>query len=588
MKNNFKNEWDFSLLYSSIDDERIDKDIQEIERLCTMFNSKYSVLDKNNFIKHENLIISLKDYFHIRSKLTPKPIVYLSLLLHKNSSNIKAQALLNKIISRITNATNNLNFYIINLGNISDSEKENILNSEILSKYRFFLRNVFLDAKHNLSEAEERIMSLKNLPASEMWDSGHDKILSSVMIKWKGKEIPLAQANSLIADSSKNDRYKLAKLITIELKKLSVFSEAEMNALVTNAKINDELRKYTKPYEATVDGYNNDLATVEKLVEIVSNNFSIAHRFHKIKAKLLKLKVLKYSDRNAKYANIDGNYSFNNSIKSLIKVFGNFDKKYSDILKKYLENGQIDVYPKKGKTGGAYCWGTFENPTFVLLNHVNSLHDYSTIAHEMGHAFHTELSKDQGPVYSSYSTSLAETASTFFESLAFESIIETLPDKQKIIALHNQINDDISTIFRQIACFNLEKDIHNHVRENGYVSKEELADLHNKNMKAYLGPAFKLEHDDGYFFVQWGHLRRFFYVYTYAYGQLVSSALLRRYKQDKSFIVSIEKFLIAGGKDTPENILKNIGIDVTTGELFQEGIEEILQKIIKLEKLVGM
>ena len=163
-----------------------------------------------------------------------------------------------------------------------------------------------------------------------------------------------------------------------------------------------------------------------------------------------------------------------------------------------------------------------------------------------------------------------------------------MPNKQKIIALHNQINDDISTIFRQIACFNFEKDIHNHVRENGYVSKEELADLHNKNMKAYLGPAFKLEHDDGYFFVQWGHLRRFFYVYTYAYGQLVSSALLRRYNQDKSFIVSIEKFLMAGGKDTPENILKNIGIDVTTGELFQEGIEEILQKIIKLEKLVGM
>jgi oligoendopeptidase F len=204
----------------------------------------------------------------------------------------------------------------------------------------------------------------------------------------------------------------------------------------------------------------------------------------------------------------------------------------------------------------------------------------------MGHAFHTELSKPQGPIYSSYSFSLAETASTFFESLAFEEIVESLPEKQRVIALHNQIDDDISTIFRQVACFNFENDIHNIVRKNGYISKEELADLHNKNMKAYLGPVFKMNHDDGYSFVQWWHIRQFFYVYSYAYGQLVSKALLRRYKKDKGFIKSIEKFLSAGGKDTPENILKEIGIDVTSGQLFQEGIDQIAEDIKRLERLI--
>jgi oligoendopeptidase F len=488
--------------------------------------------------------------------------------------------------NRATKALNKLAFYYIDLGKISINKQSEFLSDPQLAKYKFFLTCVFSDAKYNLSEAEERIMNLKSLPASQMWDIGHNKILTSVTIKWKGKDIPLAQAQGMVGESNKKNRDSLSGLIATELKKISVFSEAEMNALVTNKKIDDELRGYTRPYDDTIRRYRNDPKTVEKLVEIVTKSFNVPQKFYKLKAKLLKLKTLSYSDRSAKYAKVNGDFPFESSIKSLTKTFGNFDSKYSEILKNYIKNGQIDVYAKKGKMGGAYCWGTFQTPTFVLLNHTNSLHSYLTIAHEMGHAFHTELSKPQGPIYSSYSFSLAETASTFFESLAFEEIVESLPEKQRVIALHNQIDDDISTIFRQVACFNFENDIHNIVRKNGYISKEELADLHNKNMKAYLGPVFKMNHDDGYSFVQWWHIRQFFYVYSYAYGQLVSKALLRRYKKDKGFIKSIEKFLSAGGKDTPENILKEIGIDVTSGQLFQEGIDQIAEDIKRLERLI--
>jgi oligoendopeptidase F len=586
MSKTTKNEWNLGLLYKSLSDPQIEKDMVELETMCGDFYKKYTN-DGKKFLSDKNVLLkSLEDYFKIEGKLTPKPIIYITFTIHKDSSNNKAQSLLNLMTNRSAKALNLLSFYSIDLGKISIEKQNEILNDEELSKYHFFLSCVFSDAKHNLSEAEERIINLKRLPASDMWDNGHDKILSSVVIKWKGKDLPLAQANGLINESNQSDRLRLSQLIATELKKVAVFSEAEINALVTNKKIDDELRGYASPSDETIRNYRNDPQTVAKLVDIVTKSFPVSHKFYKIKAKLLKQKNLRYCDRLAKYAKVNGDFSFDKSKESLLRVFGSFDKKYADILSSYIRNGQIDVFPKKGKTGGAYCWGTFQNPTFVLLNHTNSLKDYSTIAHEMGHAFHTELSKSQGPVYSSYSTSLAETASTFFESLAFDELVEALPEKQKIIALHNKINDDISTIFRQIACFNFENDIHNTVRKNGLVSKEELAELHNKNMKAYLGPIFKMEHDDGYLFVQWGHIRRFFYVYSYAYGLLVSKALLRRYKKDKTFIKSIEKFLSSGGKDTPENILKEIGLDVTTGALFKEGIEQIEDDIKRLEELI--
>ncbi len=188
-------------------------------------------------------------------------------------------------------------------------------------------------------------------------------------------------------------------------------------------------------------------------------------------------------------------------------------------------------------------------------------------------------------MYCHYSTSMAETASTLFEAIAFEAVFDKLSDKEKVIALQEKINDEISTIIRQIACFNFEKDIHETIRKEGFVGAERLALMHNKNMSAYLGPIFDMEIDDGYRFVQWSHIRRFFYVYSYAYGMLVSKALLRRYKQDKSFWKKIEQFLSAGGKDSPENILKEIGIDVSKPSFWKEGLKEIEDDITKLEKL---
>ncbi len=105
-------------------------------------------------------------------------------------------------------------------------------------------------------------------------------------------------------------------------------------------------------------------------------------------------------------------------------------------------------------------------------------------------------------------------------------------------------------------------------------------------MKAYLGPQFTMKEDDGYFFVQWPHLRYFFYVYSYAYGEIISKALYSKYKHDKNYMKEIEKFLSAGGSKSPEQIFKDIGIDTGKPEFFVEGLKEIEEDIKKLEALI--
>jgi oligoendopeptidase F len=269
------------------------------------------------------------------------------------------------------------------------------------------------------------------------------------------------------------------------------------------------------------------------------------------------------------------------------ETFRNLHPRYGEIFERLLANGQIDVYPKLGKTGGAYCSHMVNQPTLVLLNHVENAHSLLTLAHEMGHAIHSEQSKIQRPLYEGYSTVTAETASTFFERAAFEALVATLTTKEKVIALHDRLQDDISTVFRQVACFNFEVEMHKEIRQKGLLTKEQLAALMNKHMQAYLGPAITMTPEDGYFFVAWGHIRRFFYVYSYAYGQLVSRALWERVQKDKKFIDNVDAFLCAGGSASPEEIFAKCGLNLYKPDVFLEGLKGIEKDVEELEKAVA-
>ncbi len=578
--------WNLGLLYSSMTDPRIEADMKKSEDDAIDFAKKYDVADKtylNNTHELQNALIELEK---LNAEMPAKPLYYFFYLQTIQSSDQKVQAAANLINARAARIANCTKFFPLALGTITKQKQSEFLADEGLRHFHYFLKCIFEDAKHYLSLPEEKILTLKSQPAREMWMTQTEKLLGSQNIFWKGKKMPLSQALNLISSQKTPQlRKKMAAAAYESLKSIAAFSEGEINAVYTNKKIDDELRGFTTPYEETVLDYRNDPEVIEQLRKVVSDNVSIAHRFYALKAKLLKQKELNYPDRGAKIGTTTSTYTFGESATLLKKIFGELSSKYSDILETYIKEGRIDARPREGKDSGAYCSGSYANPTFVMLNHVDTLNSFTTFAHEMGHAFHTELSRLQGPIYSGYSYSLAETASTLFQAIALEGVFEALPDKEKIIVLHDKINDDISTIFRQIACFNFELELHTVIRAKGSVSKEEIAEIHNKNMREYLGPKFKMTPDDGYMFVSWSHIRRFFYVYSYAYGALVSKALLRKYKQDKTFWTKIETFLSAGGKASPEEILAEIGIDVRRSDFFEAGLKEIEDDIQKLEEI---
>jgi len=580
-----KDEWDLkNLYYTSEKDPQIEKDIAATERAYKAFAKKYRGKDFTSTAK--KLLAALTESEALSEMAAArKPAYYYSFRTVLNAHDNVAQKQLSLIDNRLTKAGNEVLFFGLEIGKISKELQKKYLKDETLAKYHYDLAQTFKNAKHLLTEPEEKILNLKSDVSRGMWINGTDKILSKRNVVYKGETIPLNAAIDRVNTVSTKERPKLWKLCTDQFKDLAEVAENEINAVVTNKKINDELRGYKTPYEATIAGYENNEKSVLALVEAISDKgFALSRKYYALKAKHAGVKTIPYANRSDDVGK-GISLAYEDAVTICRETFYEMNEQYGAIFDTMLENGQIDVYPKEGKSGGAFCAHATNIPTFVMLNQVDSTRSFTTLAHEMGHAIHSERSKTQPSLYDDYSTTTAETASTLFEGIAQQKLIDALPESQKLNMLNQRISEAIATICRQIAFFNFEKELHDTIRKEGAMTWEEMAKLFQKHVQAYMGPAVEVTEEDGLSFVYVGHFRNFFYVYTYAYGELMSNIMTQKYNENNDFVEKIDKFLTAGGSDTVENIFKSIGINANKTETFLESLKTLENDIKEFEKL---
>lgn len=578
-------EWNLTLLYKNEKDPAIEADMVAVEKACEDFAAKYK--GANFTASPEALAEVLAEYEKVQTLLDArKPWWYFMLKTRQNAQDVVAQAHVVRLGQRLAAAKNRIVFFRATLVTVPREQRSLFLKHPLLAPYQYQLAHIFRRGEHILSEKEEQLINLLTQTSYSMWVNGQEEVLSEQSVKVKGKMMPLPQASGLLMELPKKERHTVHEEINKVLMAIGKGAATELNAIFNFKKILDERRGYQKPYSETIIDYQNEEKTVEVLVDTVTRYFSIAHRFYKVHARLLGEKKITYADRGAPIGKLKTKFTFPQAVTSVRESLASLDVEYATIFDDMVSQGNIDVYPKKGKRGGAFSWGQAGAlPTFVFLNYVDNYYAAAVLAHEIGHSIHTILSKKQPIRYQDYSLATAETASTFFETRFLEKMEKSLSGEEKIIALHARLLKDVSTIFRQIACFNFENELHQQVRAQGQLKAEDMAALMSKHMQAYVGPVMKVGKEDGYGFVAWSHIRRFFYVYSYAFGQLVSRALLARLEKDPSFASKIKEFLSLGGSMSPEDIFKSIGVDVTTAEFFEEGLKSVEKDIIELERL---
>ena len=578
-------EWDMKgQYYTSINDKQIEADVVKAEKAYATIVKKFKGTD---FTQNPKTLLAVFTAFEKLSNdpAIGKPTRYLSLLTALDSNNEAANKKLNLIGQRLTKAGNALVFFNLELAKTSKENQKKLLASPLLKDYQYDLTCTFENAKYDLTEAEEKILRLTGDCSYGMWVEMTEKILGRKTVTHKGATVPVNEAIDLVNALPFAKKPKLWNDIMQEISTLDEVVENELTAICTKKKITDELRGYATPYTASVIDHEDNEASVEALIASVSSRgFTLSKQFYALKAKLHGAKKITYAQRNAQLGTAP-TIDFAQATEICRDVFYGVNNTYGEIFDRLLVNGQIDVYPKKGKRGGAFCWGQTAQPTNVFLNQVDTLRSLETYAHEMGHAIHTERSKTQPSHYQGYSTTTAETASTLFEGLLFDAVFAQSAEKDKVTLLHDKLAGDISTIQRQISFHNFELEMHTIVREQGAITRAELNALMQKHLKAYCGPAIEITELDGHSYIYVGHFRYGFYVYTYAFGQLMSCIMAENFTADNAYASQIDTFLTSGGKDTVANIFSSININTTNAATFDHGLNKMEQEIKLLQKL---
>lgn len=593
-----KTQWDLSPLKRWKDQKGLENIRKEVEQKTSTFIHKWKKRD--DYLTDPTILKEALDEYEAWAHnigAYGNEWYYYNLALELDQNNPQLKAGFTTIQQLSTKLINDLQFFTLNLAKVPLSVQKKLVSSSLLAPYTHFLERLFAEAKYLLSEKEERILNLKAITSYSQWVHMVSGFLAKeerdiVNEKNQKTKKNFSEIISLINSSHKKVRDSAAEAFNDIMEKHSDSAEAELNAILLHKKTDDELRGVIRPdlTRHLADDVSSDM--VDTLLASVKKRFSISNRYYELKTKVLGVKKIAYHERSVELTVKEKKYPFDKAVDIVLTTFKNLDSDFYTIFSSFLEHGQIDVFSKKGKRNGAFCsHNLLSQPTYILLNHTDKLNDVLTLAHELGHGINNELiRKKHNAINFETPTSTAEVASTFMEDFVLRELVKDMDDEDRFYIQMTKLNDDVSSIFRQVACYMFEQELHLEFRKKNFLSKQEIGALFQKHMSAYMGSFVEQSAGSENWWVYWSHIRYFFYVYSYAGGLLISKSLQSSVRQDPAFIEKVKVFLSAGLSDSPKNIFAKLGIDITSQKFWHNGLDEIetlLDETWKLGEKLG-
>ncbi len=585
--------WNLSPLFDNDNDPRMATRRKIIERKSYEFINAWK--DRNDYLEDPALLLQALKQYELWKRLYGSDGdegYYFWLRTQQDQNDPRLKAKFNKIEEFSKKIENDIQFFYLRIARIKQADQTRFLDYAGLAPYRHYLERIFAESRYHLSEGEEKILNLKSATSYANWTKLTSGFLSReerVVVTESGarKSRPFSEIVGLMNSREKRVRDSSARAFNEILSKNVDIAEAELNSVLANKKIDDELRGAPRPDTLRHLSDDIDSVVVDTLVSTVSSRFDIPARFYALKARLLKVKRLEYHERNVEYGVIAKRYPYPQAVNLVLTVMNNLDSEFGSIFSGFVRNGQVDVFPRKGKDSGAFCMHhLMTQPTYILLNHANKLHDVLTIAHELGHGINNELIREkQNALNFGTPTSTAEVASTFMEDFVLDEILRNADDELRLAIMMQKLNDDVSSIFRQVACYRFEQELHGEARKRGYLAKKEIGKLFSAHMAAYMGNAVEQSEGSENWWAYWSHIRYFFYVYSYASGLLISKSLQNGVKKNPAFIGNVKEFLSAGLSDSPKNIFLKLGIDIGDSRFWNRGLDEVEKLLTDTEQL---
>lgn len=580
--------WNLADLYNSIEDERIELNLDELKDMINNFQDYKGKIGELNGKNLYEAVIAYENIQELMAKLASY-----SYLKYSEDTSLDDNV---KFYQRIKEELNNLYtdtlFFPLELNKISDARLNQLFRqSRSLAVYKQVIEDIRVEKPHQLNEDLEKLFLDKSLTSNESWVRLYDELMNNIQYEYNGKKYNQAQFLTLMNGKDEKVRAETSKIFGETLAKHGKIITLITNTLAKDKEISDRWRNFKTPISSRNLSNLIEDDVVDSLRETVKKNYAnTAHRYYKWKAKELGKTKLDYYDRNAPLPYDDDKiYTWPEAKELVLSAYSDFSPQMAEIAQEFFDNNWIDAPTKSGKMSGGYMMPTTPKVhPYILLNYQGKAEDVSTLAHELGHGIHQTLADKNGYLMSRTPLTLAETASVFGEQLTFRKILNQETDKQKKKAiLASKIEDMLNTVVRQIAFLEFELKVHNE-RKNGELTMDRINEIWLETQKESLGEdAFKFNDEYKYYWMYIPHfIHSPFYVYSYAFGDCLVNSLYGIYLQEpEGFEEKYITLLQAGSTQRYDELLKPFNLDPNNPEFWQNGLNVISSFIDDLESM---
>ncbi|MCH7877554.1 MAG: M3 family oligoendopeptidase [Thaumarchaeota archaeon] len=581
--------WDLSELVKNPKSQAFQKQIQELEKQAKKFEKiKLNLVPKMSSKKFMNVIKEVEGISEKMSKIGG----YASLSYSSDTQSDEATSLMTKMSKLGSEISNKILFFDLWWKTKVDEKNAKRLMKDAgeLTEYLLHKR---LFAKYALSEPEERIINTLDVTGISALVKLYDKITNAYEYKMKignkTKIMTREELTNYVRSTSPKIRETAYKtILTKYTKNKGVIGEIYQNIVLNWRDEGIEIRGYKTPISMRNIGNDVDDKTIESLLSVCRKNSFVFQKFFIQKAKMLKIKKLRRYDLYAPAAaNIkEKNYTYSKSVKLVFESLGKFSETLEEFARKVFNENHIDSSVRRGKRDGAFCSTISPKITpYVMVNFTGKSRDVFTLAHELGHAVHSQAAQGRSILVQDAPLPLAETASTFSELLLYDNLSDKISDDEKKIILSEKIDDLYATILRQSFFTIFEVEAHKQIGKGTTV--DEISKTYLQNLKEQFGNSVSLSEDFG---IEWSCIPHFyhtpFYCYAYSFGNLLALSLFQRYKKEgKDFVPSYINILAAGGAKKPEKLLSEYGFDIRSPKFWQEGFDYVDKQVKALSSL---
>ncbi|MBI5291829.1 MAG: M3 family oligoendopeptidase [Chloroflexi bacterium] len=533
----------------------------------------------------------LKDYEAMQAD-GMKLYSFAALRFNADTQDQQALALMGQVEQLIAESQNRTLFFSLWWKALDDKNAARLMKQS--GDLRYWLESMRLFKPHTLSEAEEKVINIKNVNGPGAIQTLYEMITNKLTytLEVNGEKKSLTRDSLMVHARSSDPAMREAayrELYRVYGEHGPLLAQVYASLMRDWRSENVTLRKFKTPIAAR--NLINDIPNpvVETLLKVIAANAGVFQRYFKLKAKWLGLpsgKLRRY-DIYAPLAGSEKEYDYDAAVRMVLDTFTEFSPRVGELAKKVFDDGHVDSEVRPGKRTGAFCWSALPMVSpWVLLNYNGKANDVATTAHEMGHAIHALLAADHSPLTFQSSLPMAETASVFSEILLTEKLLAQETDvavKRDLLA--GAIDDAYATVGRQGFFAMWEKEAHELVKQGK--TADEIAARYLETLHVQFGDAVEIADE---FKWEWVSIPHFygtpFYVYAYSFGQLLVLSLYQMFKREgESFKPKYLKILSYGGSEAPARILKEAGINIASAKFWQGGFDVISGMIDELERM---